>query len=29
MKTPKNIDEDPDDPKPADAGDIQTEYYSD
>jgi hypothetical protein len=29
MKTPENTNEDPDDPEPADAGDIQTEYCSD
>jgi hypothetical protein len=26
MKTPKNTEEDPDDPEPADEGDIQMEY---
>jgi hypothetical protein len=29
MKTPENIAEDPDDPGPADEGDIQMEYSSD
>jgi hypothetical protein len=29
MKTPQNTEEDPDNPEPADEGDIQTEYSSD
>jgi hypothetical protein len=29
MKTPQNTEEDPDDPQPADEGDIQMEYSSD
>jgi hypothetical protein len=29
MMTPKNTDEDCDDPKPTDEGDIQMEYFSD
>jgi len=29
IKTPENIDEDPDDPEPADGGDNQMEYSSD
>jgi hypothetical protein len=29
MKTPENIAEHPDDPEPADEGDIQMEHYSD
>jgi hypothetical protein len=29
VKTPKNTAEDPDDPEPADEGDIQMEYSSD
>jgi hypothetical protein len=29
MKTPQNTEEDPDDPEPADKGDIQMEYSSD
>jgi hypothetical protein len=29
MKTPENTEEDPFDPEPADAGDIQMEYSSD
>jgi hypothetical protein len=28
MKTPENIEEDPDDSEPADEGDIQMEYSS-
>ena len=28
MKTPENIEEDPNDPEPADEGDNQTEYSS-
>lgn len=29
MKTPENTDDDPDDPQPAEEGDIQMEYYFD
>ena len=29
LKTPENTEEDPDDPQPADEGDIQMEYSSD
>jgi len=29
IKTPKNTQQDPDDPEPADEGDIQVEYSSD
>jgi hypothetical protein len=29
MKTPENTEEGPDDPEPADGGDIQMEYSSD
>jgi hypothetical protein len=29
VKTPENTEEDPDDPEPADEGDIQMEYSSD
>jgi hypothetical protein len=27
MKTPENTEQDPDDPEPADEGDIQLEYF--
>ena len=29
MKTPESTEEEPDDPKPADEGDIQMKYFSD